>query len=748
MKKLNTNLVVIIALAFLTLFFLNQILHKDAILDNVHYINDLTFVSYNTKEALENNELPLWTPYFYSGHPLLAIPENYMLDMNFLMVFLFKSVYFAMNFALVFYFFLAGIGMYLLINNAVESKKAAFVSAIIYMFNGLMHSFIITGHINILEGYALIPFIFLFAHKALKSRDWIFYSILAGIFFALQILSGSMIFFFYTALLVSFYFAFSLASRNFAKILLKAIFAGLIMAVVALSLSAVKLLPVLEFTKMSSRAVNVSFNEFLGYPIGLKGIIGTIVTNLGYSEISAAIGIAAFILLVFGILDFKKRMVLFFAAVILFSLLFASGTFVADIMYKIPGFDKLRHVERALVLFAFAASALAGYGFVFLSEKLKKYQFYLKHENLFFIAIIAFILLELLLLQNVPQSAKIIMPNDIKLLEHMGNDNSTFRTINLAQKDIIGAAGYNYYSQNGISEAKGGGGIWVNDYAAFLSIAQQALSPKMLGILNVKYAVSDKKLEKENLTLVERFNSCRECAVWNAFGPYLYENRLFLPRFYVAPNSILVVGHNNLARQIVYNFMLQNFEPENTVLITGTKINDYGIEFLKRFDIIFLVKDSVDQNSIGKLREYAANGGKIVPDILNGQLNVDNEEIIEIFNETEGNYTEIGISQYSSNRVVLNLDGEKGWLVASERFAYFPGWLARVNGKLADMSKADNAITALYLDGEKGELVFEYKPGSYGKGKVISLIAFIFILIYVGYFVYTKKFGSGGSNQI
>lgn len=83
MKKINANAIFIIALFVLTLFFLNKILHKGVIPDNVHYINDLTFVSYNVKEALKNNELPLWTPYFYAGHPLLAIPENYMFDLNF-----------------------------------------------------------------------------------------------------------------------------------------------------------------------------------------------------------------------------------------------------------------------------------------------------------------------------------------------------------------------------------------------------------------------------------------------------------------------------------------------------------------------------------------------------------------------------------------------------------------------------------------------------------------------------------------
>lgn len=738
MRRINPHVMFIAALFALSLFYLNSIIGKGVILDNIHYINDLAFVSHNAKEALKNNELALWTPYFYSGQPLLAIPENYMFDLNFLLIYLFRDIYLAMNLALVFYFFIAGLGMYLLVNSLAGSKKAGFIAAIIYMFNGLMHSFIITGHINILAGYALIPFIFLSVHRALKTKEWLLYSLLAGILFALQIFSGSMIFFFYTALLVFFYFVFNIFTKNFTGPLVKSVFVGIVMVAAALSLASMKLLPVLEFTKMSSRAVNVSFQEFLGYPIGFKDIAGIAVTNIGFSGASAAVGIAGFLLLVYGLFEYKKRIVIFSFAIAVFSLLFASGTFVADMMYRIPGFDKLRHVERSLVLFVFAASLLSAYGLIKLSERLRKYRAYEKHESLIFVGVAFFVVLELLLLQNVPLPAKIVQPEDVEVLGYMKNDNATFRSINLAQKEVIGAAGYSYYAQEGISEVKGGGGIWVNDYVTFVGIAQQALSAKAFGILNVKYIVSDTKLEASNITLVDRFKPCKECAVWNAFGPYLYKNELFLPRFYSVPNSILVAGNNAAARQLIYSLIFQNFEPKNTVLVEGARINDYDAEFLKRFSIIFLVRDSVDQDSIGKLREYAANGGIIVPDILNGQNTVSSEDISRIFSKTIGNYTEIKIDEYSISKVALNLDGEKGWLVASERFAYFPGWKASIGGKEYGIMKANNAVSAAYLDGERGKLVFEYMPNSYRIGKIISSIAFVLVLGCLAWLFYRK----------
>lgn len=746
-KKINADLIFIAAIFALSLLYLNGILHKGVVLNNVHYINDLAFVSHNTKEALKNNGLPLWTPYFYAGHPLLAIPENYMFDLNFLFILFFGDIYLAMNLALFFYLFGAGLGMYLLAYNLAENKKAAFISAIVFMFNGFVHSFVINGHLNILEGYALIPFIFLFVHKALKTKEWVLYSILAGVFFAMQIFSGSMILFFYTFLLVALYLAFNLIRKDFKSALLKTIFVGAIFVAVAISLAAVKLLPSLEFADMSSRAGSVSYSEFLGYPFAFKDIARVAVTSIGYQDVSVAVGFMGFMLLIFGLFHYRKRMVAFAFLVAVFSLLFASGSFVADAMYKVPGFDKLRHAERALVLFAFAGPVLIAYGFVLLSEKIKKYPLFFRYEKFLFALIVFLVIFELVILQKVPMPAKIVKPEEIKLLEHISNDNSRFRTINLAQKDIIGAAGYNYYAQKGISEAKGGGGIWVNDYAAFLGIAQQSLSGKIFGILNIKYIVSDKRLEAGNISLVDVFNQCRECAVSNAFGPYLYKNDFFLPRYYLVPSSILVAGNEDLAKQLTYSLMLQNFEPKNSVLVEGKKINDYGIDFLRKFEIIFLVRDSVDQDSIGKLRDYAASGGRIVPDILNKQVNVGNEEVFEIFNKIKGSYKEITATEYKHNKVVLELDGEKGWLVASERFAYFPGWKASINGNEIEMYKADNAVTAVYLNGEKGKLVFEYRPKSFSRGKLISLAAFFAILGYFGYFLYKKKFKTGDKNQ-
>ncbi len=745
-KNLAKGHFYVFILLLLALFFFHNIISITKIPSNGHYVNDVTFYSYNMKKSLQEGTLPLWTPYYYSGRPLFAQPEYYFIDLNLFLILLTGNIYLAMNFSVITHFFLAGLGMYLLVYYLSDNKKSGFVSALIYMFNGYIHTFVVPGNIMILEGYSLIPFLFFFIVKALKSKNFIFNSVVTGIFIASEIFVGGVIFFPYLLIIIFAYSIFYLIGKNFLNRLLRLILVGAIIGTIGFGLSAIKLLPGLDFLNLSNRQIGVSYQEYLGEPVIIKNFVFAFISNIASkgSGLSSAVGAIGFILLIFGLYRHKNRTVLFSASVILLSFFTSSESFLAKFLFSLPIFDQTRHVERSLFIFAFAASILAGFGFLNLDLVIEKYK--KLNKKIIFIVIVLLICLELVFLQVVPPSSEVIHPKDIPILDYMGKDPLLFRTINLGLKTLIGATGYNYYSQLGISEIKGGSGIWFDDYINFLIIAQSSPA-KMWGILNNKYVILDKKTEIDGLRLVDKFKDCRECTLWESFGPYLYENTRFLPRNYIVPSSILIVGNDKLAEQVIYSLMLKNFEPSSAVLIQGTRINDYSVDFLKRFNAIFLVKDSVDEDSIPKLRDYVKQGGILVPDILNGKNSVTNNDIDLVSNITSGHYKEVNVSQYLNNKVVVDLNGEKGWLVASERFAYFPGWTATINGKDIELFKADNVITAIYLNGENGKLELEYKPDSYKIGKLISIASFVLLFIYFLYFIYLRKLRLGDKNQ-
>src|SRR3989338_1643094 len=230
-------------LLLLSLAFFSSILSSSRILGNIHYINDMTFQSENIRKFLfESNGFPLWTPYFYAGQPFMAIPEHYIFDLNFIYILLFRNIFLSMNLAVISYFFLAGLGMYFLAYEIAKKRNAALIAAIVFMFNGLMHSFILSGHLNILESYALMPFVFLFAYNALNSREWLINSIIAALFFSMMVYAGGVIFFLYTGLIIGLYFAWNLIGNSFKKRLVKTVLVSLIIGIVLLGLSALKLL--------------------------------------------------------------------------------------------------------------------------------------------------------------------------------------------------------------------------------------------------------------------------------------------------------------------------------------------------------------------------------------------------------------------------------------------------------------------------------------------------------------------------
>jgi len=106
LKVLTKKHFYVLILLIISITFFSGILGSSKILNNMHYINDMTFQSENMRRYLhESGAFPLWTPYYYSGQPFIAIPEHYLFDLNFLYILLFKNIFFAMNLAVVSYFF-------------------------------------------------------------------------------------------------------------------------------------------------------------------------------------------------------------------------------------------------------------------------------------------------------------------------------------------------------------------------------------------------------------------------------------------------------------------------------------------------------------------------------------------------------------------------------------------------------------------------------------------------------------------
>ncbi len=740
-KKPRQHIFAVFLLFAVSLIFFHSIISNSTLLDNVHHINNLAFLSYSIKDGIFNHhEFPLWTPYFFSGIPLIAIPEHYIFDMNLVLILLFRDIYLAMNMSVIIYFFAAGLGMYFLVFEMIGSKKSAFISALIYMLNGFMHTFLIGAHINLLESYALIPFAVLFTIKALKEKEWIAYSILAGAFLAMQILMGGVIFFFYTAVLLGLLIVYNFVLNPNLKNIKRITSAVAIIAFVMLGLSVVKLLPTIEFVRQSSRASAVSYGEYLGNPLNIKNAFNIFIYNIGYNDISGALGIVGFALLLLGLMSFRKKYLIFSIIIVVLGILLAAGTPIAKLFFNyVPGFSQMRHIERALVFFVLGSSVAIGYGSLNLFSKLQNKKISKFIINAVFILLVVAIFSEMFLFQNKFAVVKVVNPDDIGLLQHISKDKDLFRTMNLGLKEIVGTSGYVYYAQKGIEDAKGGGGIWTDDYINYIAISEQLNPSRLWGLINVKYVVSDNPVDIPNIEFIGKFNECKDCGIWQAFGPYLYLNKDYVEKAYSTDKAVLVVGDGKSAKDTIYFLISRNPNPSNSVIIQGgVSINDYSSQDLRKFSAIILGKGSADQNSLALLRNYQASGGTILPDVLNDKSVIDQNDINDLFHKINGTHEHIDIKSFSYNDAALDISGKKGFVVFGERYAFFPGWKVMLDGKNAEIMKANNYITSIYIDGNYNEMKFQYKPASFYNGLYITLAALFLIIIYFSFLAYKR----------
>ncbi|HZX44452.1 MAG TPA: hypothetical protein VFF28_02090 [Candidatus Nanoarchaeia archaeon] len=520
-----------------------------------------------------------------------------------------------------------------------------------------------------------------------------------------------------------------------------ALIAGIAITV-AFCLSAFKLFPVQEYMKVSSR--NLSYQESSGRAETLAHLVPSIISIVGIVPLG---------LILFGVYKgWKKKTIIFLVAVCLFSFLVSMRGPILYLVWKYyPSWQGMRYASRGMVLFAFAGSILAGAGLKEINEYVKNKS---KKIALIHIVIILLTIISLLVLGKGP----IRIGSDGKQYEY-GNIDEMIKQNEVMQaiSKMPGIFRMNVFETRGIDWGTefytvplklepifGYETAWLTEYMnEYLSLAYNDL-PKFWGILNVKYITSKERINLTGFEMIGEYKPCSICfpsipELAKAYGPYLFENKKFLPRAYIVNNGILVVGEKASAKDAMYSLMLHPaFDPSRSVIVLGKeKINQYDIGSLQRFSHVILTKGSVDgEDRI--LAEYKRKGGIILPDVLVGKNSISEEDVGRMFS-TNSSFVPVA----DKNILTVNFDNKKialekeqsGFLVVSEQYSIYPGWGATVDGKPAEILRADGVISAVVLD-NASKLTFEYKPKSLQLGVIISIIAAIAIAIYMIYFIY------------
>jgi hypothetical protein len=339
--------------------------------------------------------LPLWNPAVYGGQPALAdIQSGALYPPQILEAFVLNWLGLgfppqALEWQVILHFSWAAVGAYLLGKRLARqagnrpgsgvsvrsARSAGTVVSLVFTYSGYLTGFPVQ-QLTILEVSAWLPWVLL-ALDSLADRLTGSKRRLAGgvgwaaVALGLSLLPGhpqTWLYVLYTG--VGFYLwrAFCNQSRagswrSTGRYWLTAIGALLATVALALSLTAAQWLPTLEFIVHSPRA-DMSY-EAVSFGLPLLEMVSLVYPGY-FGGSPAYVGILPMVLIGLAlVLGRPRRQVIFWTLAGLLALLLAFGgnTFLYSLFYlAVPGFEVVRHQERAFLVYALSAAALSGYG--------------------------------------------------------------------------------------------------------------------------------------------------------------------------------------------------------------------------------------------------------------------------------------------------------------------------------------------------------------------------------------------------
>lgn len=707
-------------------------------------IRELYPWKYFTIQSLKQGEFPLWNPYNFSGNPHFAnLQSGALYPVNilfFVMPFIPAwSIYIILQFVFMFAF------MYLYLREINLSKVSSLFGSIAFTFSGFITVWAEYGNLG--HTLAYIPLVLFCIEKSLKKEKWYWYMLLiASLTFSVMAGYIQLTMYIYILALVYLVSRFFVSKKKNIRIyfFLVSCFIG------AALLSAVQLIPILEFVKLSLRA-NYSYNVLLERLMPPESIITLLVPDFfgnpatmnyflrgGSSlERAASIGVWPLIFTVFAVFSKKTFYKNFFllSAIIIYISTLSIPPIALFHSIGIP-FLSTGIPTRALSIFCFCAAVLAAIGLdAFLHSKEKRkllitsvvflflfitlwISTYVIHNPLFLISrhnlILPtgiFIFGLILILIKIPKkitAAIILVLTILELFYAFQKFNSfvpkeyVYPQTHIVSKlrQIQGTDRYWGYGNANIDtnfqlidknySTDGYDALFSKRYGEFLSASENGRVsvevPRSVANIFKGYGVNDLK-KNPNRTRALDLTGVKY--VLNKSGNPGIDSAMDEKRF-----KLLWEGNS-----------WQIYENKN-VLSRMTLFGKYKIESNSGKIIKSLYDPKFDFHSTLILEEPLPSGYNIQPGLRNSIKNI----------------------SYSPNKIYLKTNSSKDQLLfISDN--YFPGWKAMVDGKDTQILRANYTFRAVPIKRGTHQVVFTYSPASFWIGLWISVVSFISLIV-------------------
>jgi hypothetical protein len=263
------------------------------------------------------------------------------------------------------------------------------------------------------------------------------------------------------------------------------------------------------------------------------------------------------------------------------------------------------------------------------------------------------------------------------------------------------------------------GNIMIPDYDLDLIVPSRGQGPRLWGLLNCVYVTSQEPLDDPALELIEVFPEDPDEINPGTDGPYLYRNRLALPRAYLAGHAVLLLDLSLRDRQRV--LVSNAWNPRRDVLVRADLADvSAPAQDLAPFDVIVggpaaardaSVRDAVRDSGARVLPWTPRADGADGPPIV---LPPSDAPAIRALPDPAPRW----------RRATIELGDvpEDAWLVLAETYAIYPGWRARVDGVEAPLWIANGAATAIPVPAGAKRVELAYVPPRLVAGLAISTV--------------------------
>lgn len=756
-------------------------------------------------EVIKNNilkfhQLGLWDNKSGLGYPLMADISSLFYPFT-LIGFLFSNPRVFINVSVLIHLILAAYAFYYLARVLKCSHLASFLGSIAYTVNSYMITTVMLGFFG--EIYTLVwtPLTIAFLWQALFLKNK-YKAVIAGVCFSMNILSMSVYPIFFLNIIVLstclFYFIYRLynSPKQFFYILFDTLLTAGIVYALTLSLSAVKLFPVLEFKSLSIKDtvplygtdgrewILLDKNTWLSYvsviPLSFSPIISLPVDIVYGIFVSLSLWI-------------RKKEVILFSILSMVSIWAAFGkNSIVDIYkffyYVAPGINTMESPLRFLIISNFTLAVLFTLGLTYFLTNFR--QIYFRKA---IISFIVFLFVGSLVLYCKLYSVEIFKRDALTSVLPLRQDNIVNEELSALvkkEKQIVHVS--SFYTPPG---------KYVVAYTAFYNDfyitnrADPALTTtyqffplydskkdsefikkkyKLLQLMNTRYIVAEKKYDDYPNDYVSVIKKIPNGINYIDFltredTATIYKLNNYLPFISQVPHTILLIGKNDFTDFDAFEakaiMLSKRFDLNSLSVFTGlhTYSKDYTIDDLKKFSAIIVTDNSYMRSST--LSEYKKRGGKVL--FLSFQKNLFKDlrkrsssimyensakwlgasdkkaldNLLEDLSQKDNAYkkSETKLEYYSPERITISTKSTLPLTYLRISESFYPGWKVNIDNKPSSLYMADGLVKGIIIAGTGKHVIdLVYKPTSFYAGAIISFLSFVIILCSTAYYFHSK----------